>query len=74
LPDGGSIELKGQFALPRDAASEVQALIALRAGGEITSKTLLSELKRRDFLPDDFDAESEMELLSLEGPYNDIGE
>ena len=74
LPDGGSIEIKGQFALPRDAASEVQALIALRAGGEITSKTLLSELKRRDFLPDDFDVEGEQELLAMEGPGYEVGQ
>lgn len=74
LADGGSIELKGQFTLPRDAATEAQALIQLRMAGEITSTTLLSELKRRDFLPDDFDVEAERELLSLEAPSNVFGE
>ena len=74
LPDGGSIELRGQFALPRDAATEAQALIALRSAGEITSRTLLSELKRRDFLPDDFDVEGEQELLAMEGPGYGVGQ
>jgi len=74
LPDGGSIELRGQFTLPRDAAAEAQALIQLRMAGEITSQTLLSELKRRDFLPDDFDVEGERELLDLEGPDDGFGE
>ncbi|HPP44626.1 MAG TPA: DUF4055 domain-containing protein [Methanomassiliicoccaceae archaeon] len=74
LPDGGSVELRGQFTMPRDAAAEAQALIQLRSAGEITSRTLLSELKRRDFLPDDFDIEGEIELLSLEGPSDDFGE
>jgi len=74
LPDGGSIELRGQFVLPRDAATEAQALIALRSAGEITSRTLLSELKRRDFLPDDFDVEGEQELLAMEGPGYEVGQ
>lgn len=74
LTDGGSIELRGQFTLPRDAAAEAQALIQLRMAGEITSQTLLSELKRRDFLPDDFDVEGERELLDLEGPDDGFGE
>lgn len=73
LPDGGSVELRGQFTLPRDAATEAQALISLRSAGEITSKTLLSELKRRNFLPDDFDVEGETEALSLEGPDDVFG-
>ena len=66
LSDGGSIELKGQFTMPRDAATEAQALIALRNAGEITSHTLLSELKRRDFLPDDFNVEEEIEAVAAE--------
>ena len=66
LKSGGSIELRGQFTLPRDAVTEVQALISLRATREITSATLLNELKRRDFLPDDFDVEGERELLAIE--------
>jgi hypothetical protein len=74
LPNGGSIELRGQFVLPRDAATEAQALISLRSAGEITSRTLLSELKRRDFLPDDFDIDAERELLDLEGPAHEIGQ
>lgn len=67
LPDGGSIELRGQFTMPRDAATEAQALISLRNSGEITSHTLLSELKRRDFLPDDFDVAEEIEAVAAEG-------
>ena len=67
LPDGGSIELRGQFTMPRDAATEAQALISLRNSGEITSHTLLSELKRRDFLPDDFDVAEEIEAIAAEG-------
>jgi len=74
IPDGGSIELRGQFVLPRDASTEAQALIALRSAGEITSKTLLSELKRRDFLPDDFDIDAEAELLSIEGASYALGQ
>lgn len=66
LPDGGSIELRGQFTMPRDAATEAQALISLRNAGEITSHTLLSELKRRDFLPDDFDVAEEIEAVAAE--------
>ena len=67
LPDGGSIELRGHFTMPRDAATEAQALISLRNAGEITSHTLLSELKRRDFLPDDFDVAEEIEAIAAEG-------
>lgn len=73
LPDGGSIELRGQFTLPRDAVSEAMALIQLRAAREITSATLLTELKRRDFLPDDFDVRGELDLLANEvDPYMDL--
>ena len=66
LKEGGSIELKGQYTLPKDVASEVQALISLRNAREITSKTLLEELKRRDFLPEDFDIDDEIALMELE--------
>jgi len=34
----------------------------------------LNELKRRDFLPDDFDVEAEQELLSMEGPGYEVGQ
>ena len=34
LPDGGSIELRGSFVLPRDVATEAQALIQLRTVGD----------------------------------------
>ncbi len=66
--DGGSVEIRGNFVLPRQDSQEIQALVNMRQLGEISRNTLYVELKRRGVLSEDFDEEREIERLSVEGP------
>jgi hypothetical protein len=66
--DGGSVEIRGNFVLPRQDSQEIQALVNMRQLGEISRNTLYAELKRRGVLSEEFDEDTEIERLSVEGP------
>lgn len=64
---GGSVKPNTDFGLSFAEGEDVKNLIELRLAGEISRLTLWQELKRRDLLMDDFDAEEEEERLEDEG-------
>jgi hypothetical protein len=68
LKDGGSIQLQGAFSMPGESAEDIKSLMQMQMGGIITKKTLLAEAVRRGLLPEEFDAEAELEMVDSEGP------
>jgi len=68
-PDsGGSVELFKDFSLTQRDVDDIKELGQMRARGDISQLTYWQELKRRNLLSDDFDAETEIDLLDLESP------
>lgn len=72
--DGGSIQLQGAFSMPGESAEDIKSLMQMQMSGVITKKTLLAEAVRRGLLPEEFDAETELELVDAEGPDVDAAE
>lgn len=71
LKDGGSIQLQGAFSMPGESTEDIKSLMLMQSSGIITKKTLLAEAVRRGLLPEEFDADAELELVDSEGP--DVG-
>jgi len=68
-PDnGGSVELFKDFSITMRDSEDIKELGQMRARGDISQITYWEELKRRNLLSDDFDAETEIDLLDLESP------
>lgn len=68
-PDaGGSVELFKDFSITQRDAEDIKELGQMRARLDISQVTYWEELKRRNLLSDDFDAETEIDLLDLESP------
>jgi hypothetical protein len=63
-----SAVINTDFGLSLDQAKDIEALIKMRAMGDISRETLWSEMKRRNVLQDSFEPEAEIERISAEGP------
>lgn len=68
LPDGGHVEMRGNF--DSDFAPEVSlpSLISMAAAGRISDETLYSEMQRRGVISDELDWELEKDRLEAQGP------
>jgi adenylate kinase family enzyme len=60
-----------EFDDVKDNTADLGALAAARTSRDISRKTYLGELVRRDVLPSDFDEEQDMEEILLEIPANE---
>jgi hypothetical protein len=65
---GGTVELFKDFSLTMRDAEDIKELGNMRARGDISQITYWQELQRRGLLSDDFDAQTEVDLLDLESP------
>jgi hypothetical protein len=63
---GGSVTLFKDFSITQRDADDVKSLADMRTRGDISQITYWEELKRRNLLNEDFDAEKEIDLLDLE--------
>ena len=61
LPDDFKADIYSDFGLSMRASQDIEALIKMRAAGEIRRETFLSEMKRRDVLNETLDVEQEAE-------------
>lgn len=68
LPDGGSVEVRGNFS--QDYAPEVSLpqLLAMANAGRLSDETLFSEFQRRGVISDEHDWATEQERISSQGP------
>lgn len=65
--DGGSLSVFKDFGIETADAADLDILLKARQAGEISQTTFLKEIKRRGLLSDDFDAQTEIDLLDIEG-------
>lgn len=65
LPEAGSIELDAGLSLSIDG-TDLQTLTDARRNGDLSRKSFLQELQRRDVLSDDFDQEQNLEEINEE--------
>lgn len=64
---GGSLSVFKDFGIDAADVEDVEILLKAKQGGEISQMTFLKELKRRNLLADDFNPQTEIDLLDLEG-------
>lgn len=64
---GGSLSVFKDFSIELAEGSEIESLFKMRQAGEISRQTFLKEISRRGLLGDDFNAQTEIDLLDLEG-------
>lgn len=65
---GGSVELFKDFTLTQRDVDDIKELGQMRTRGDLSQLTYWEELKRRNLLSDNFDSETEIDLLDLESP------
>ena len=63
---GGTVAIHKDFGITQGDASDIRELLSARNNGEISQTTLWKEMKRRNFLSDDFTPEDEISLLDVE--------
>jgi hypothetical protein len=63
---GGSLTVFKDFSIDAATSEDIELLLKARSGGEISRTTFLRELKRRNLLSDDFDPQTEIDLLDIE--------
>ena len=64
--DGGSVQINDDVDLEEADAAELDTLNKARAARDISRKTYLDELQKRQILSDDFDEEADAQFLSEE--------
>lgn len=68
LPEGGHVEIKGNFDIDYAPETSVPALVGMANSGLISHETLFSELQRRGIISDELDWEQEKDRLEEQGP------
>jgi hypothetical protein len=63
---GGSLTVFKDFGIEVADSSDIEILLKAKMQGEISQVTFLKELKRRGLLADDFDPQTEIDLLDIE--------
>lgn len=66
LEEGGSVVLNHDLGLTEGDAAELDALLKMRAQRDISRKALLSAMRDRKVLPDDFDLDADAQALEDE--------
>ena len=64
--NGGSLSVFKDFGIDMADVGDIDMLLKARQAGEISQVTFLKELKRRSLLADDFDPQTEIDLLDIE--------
>jgi hypothetical protein len=68
LPDGGMVEMRGNF--DQDWAPEVSVpqLLQMANSGKLSDETLFAEMQRRGIISDEYDWQEERERIEQQGP------
>jgi hypothetical protein len=68
LPDGGMVEMRGNF--DQDWAPEVSVpqLLQMANSGKLSDETLFAEMQRRGIISDEYDWQEELERIQNQGP------
>lgn len=68
LPDGGELEVRGNFEIDQAADTSVPTLLNMSAQGKLSNQTLYEEYQRRGVISSDRSWDDEQERLAVQGP------
>ena len=68
LPDGGMIELRGNFDTDFMPEVSLPTLVSMTAAGMLSKETLFTEMQRRGVIADEYDWPDELERIKGQGP------
>ena len=63
---GGSLTVFKDFGIEMADAADIEVLLKAKQAGEISQLTFLKEIKRRGLLAEDFNPQTEIDLLDIE--------
>jgi len=68
MPDGGTVEMRGNFDIDWAPEISVPQLLQMANAGKLSDETLFSEMQRRGIISDEHDWATELERISAQGP------
>jgi hypothetical protein len=73
LPEKFAVDISDDFGIQLSGATDMSILVQIRQAGELSRATFLKEAKRRGFLADEVDVDSEMEAIEDDAPLYAMG-
>jgi len=74
IPDNFAVTVFSDFSIAASTAEDIKNLLAMRQAREISAKTFLDEVKRRDLLGENVNIDAEIQAVEDEGPaLSDMG-
>lgn len=68
LPDGGMIEMRGNFDADFMPEVSLPTLVSMASAGMLSKETLFTEMQRRGVIADEYDWADEIEKIDSQGP------
>lgn len=68
LPEGGHVEIKGNFDIDYAPETSIPSLITMTNAGLLSKETLFSEMQRRGVISDELDWVVEKDRIEMQGP------
>lgn len=68
IPDGGSVEMRGNFSIDYAPELSLPQLLAMANAGKLSDGTLFAEFQRRGVISDEYAWDDERERLEAQGP------
>jgi len=68
LPEGGHVEIKGNFDVDYAPETSIPSLITMTNAGLLSKETLFSEMQRRGVISDELDWAVERDRIEMQGP------
>lgn len=68
LPDGGMVEMRGNFEQDFAPETTLPLLLNMANAGKLSDETLFTEMQRRGVISDEYDWADELERIEQQGP------
>ena len=68
LPEGGHVEIKGNFDIDYAPETSIPSLVTMTNTGLLSNETLFSEMQRRGVISDELDWSEELGRIEAQGP------
>jgi len=68
LPDGGAVEMRGNFDADFVPEVSLPLLLNMASAGKLSDETLFAEMQRRSVISDEYNWQEEQERIASQGP------
>lgn len=68
LPDGGAVEMRGNFEQDFAPETTLPLLLNMASAGKLSDETLFAEMQRRSVISDEYNWQEEQERIASQGP------